>query len=119
MVIAMRRAVGRPRGLAWLAVVVGGVMLAGLGQFAAQAGALEDYVKAPDSSFQWKRTEQIKTPRGALTHLELISQTWRGLFWSHHLLILRPEPVRYPRITAHHSKEGSNYNNGLTWFRVG
>jgi PhoPQ-activated pathogenicity-related protein len=75
-------------------------MLAGLGQCPAQGGALEDYVKAPDSSFKWKRTEQAKSQRGTLTHLELISQTWRGLFWSHHLMVLRPEPMRYPAIAA-------------------
>jgi len=99
MASAILFAVRAPRRQSELALL-GSVLLAGLGQCPAQAGALEDYVKAPDSSFQWKRTEQIKTPRGTLTHLELISQTWRGLFWSHHLMVLRPEPVRYPTIAA-------------------
>lgn len=61
------------------------------------AGALEDYVRKKDSSFNWKRNEQqaLKTG-GTLTHLELVSQTWRGQFWSHHLLVIRPAAVRTP-----------------------
>lgn len=61
----------------------------------ARAGALEDYVGKPDPSFNWKRTEQKKTQDGVLTHLELVSQTWRGQFWSHHLLVFKPEQVRH------------------------
>jgi PhoPQ-activated pathogenicity-related protein len=32
-----------------------------------------------------------------LTHLEFVSQTWRGQFWSHHLLVIRPDAIRQPR----------------------
>src|SRR6266487_1506155 len=62
------------------------------------AGALENYVNQPDPSYNWKRTEQKKIKDGTLTHLELVSQTWRGQFWSHHLLVIRPETVRNPVI---------------------
>ena len=64
-----------------------------------RAGALEDYVAQPDASFAWKRCEQKPLKDwGTLTHLELISQTWRDQFWSHHLLVLRPKSVRHPDI---------------------
>ncbi len=63
-----------------------------------QAGPLEDYVHRTDRSFNWKRTEQKKTKAGLLTHLEFVSQTWRGQFWSHHLMVIRPETVRNPSI---------------------
>jgi PhoPQ-activated pathogenicity-related protein len=58
------------------------------------ANALETYVREPDASFAWKRTEQKKIRDATLTHLEFISQTWRGHIWSHHLLLLRPTTVR-------------------------
>jgi PhoPQ-activated pathogenicity-related protein len=62
------------------------------------AGALEDYVAQKDASYSWKRTEQVKQGDATVTHLELISQTWRGQFWSHHLQIVRPPTVRAPHI---------------------
>lgn len=63
----------------------------------ALAGALEDYVRKADKSYNWKRTEERQLKDGGrLTHLEMISQTWRGQFWSHHLMIYRPAVVRHP-----------------------
>ena len=62
------------------------------------AGALEKYVAKPDPSYSWKRTEQKNLKSASLTHLELVSQTWRGQFWSHHLIVLRPDKVRNPGI---------------------
>src|SRR5438132_8552417 len=62
------------------------------------AGALETYVQTPDTSFNWKRTEQKKFGDGTITHLEFVSQHWRGQFWSHHLQIVRPASVRNPGI---------------------
>jgi PhoPQ-activated pathogenicity-related protein len=63
-----------------------------------RAGALEDYVKRPDPTYSWKRTEQRKLQEGTVTHLEMVSQTWREQFWSHHLLVIRPAEVRNPHI---------------------
>lgn len=62
------------------------------------AGVLEKYVAKRDPSYAWKRTEQKNLTNATLTHLELVSQTWRGQFWSHYLLVLRPEQVRNPDI---------------------
>ena len=58
------------------------------------ANALETYVHEPDASFAWKRTEHKEIKDANLTHLELISQNWRGHFWSHDLLIVRPTALR-------------------------
>jgi PhoPQ-activated pathogenicity-related protein len=58
------------------------------------ANALETYVRKPDASFAWKRTEQKRIRDATITHLEFISQTWRGHVWSHRLLVLRPTTVR-------------------------
>ena len=62
------------------------------------ANALENYVHEPDASFAWKQTDQKKIKDATLTHLELISQTWRGHFWSHDLLVVRPTTLRHPDI---------------------
>ena len=63
-----------------------------------RAGALENYVQAPDSAFNWKRTEHRPSAAGTVTHLEMVSQHWRGQFWSHHLQIVRPATVRNANI---------------------
>jgi PhoPQ-activated pathogenicity-related protein len=58
------------------------------------ANALETYLHEPDGSFAWKRTEEKKLKDATLTHLELISQTWRGHLWGHDLLVVRPTTLR-------------------------
>ena len=63
-----------------------------------QAGALEDYVAKPDPTYNWKRTESKKVKDATLVHLEMVSQTWRGMFWSHHLQVVKPDVVRNPDI---------------------
>jgi hypothetical protein len=76
-------------------LAVGLLLMAMLPMFESLASALETYVREPDASFGWKRTEQKKIKDATLTHLEFISQTWRGHFWSHHLLVVRPTTVRH------------------------
>lgn len=61
-------------------------------------GPLEDYVRTPDPSFNWKRCEQKALKGATLTHLELVSQTWQGQFWSHHLMLVRPDKVVHPEM---------------------
>lgn len=73
-------------------------LLASRSDISMAANPLETYVQAPDSSFSWKHTEQKKVGQGTVDHLELISQTWRGNFWSHHLQVLRPGKLRNPHI---------------------
>ena len=54
-----------------------------------QAGALETYVNQPDASYSWEQVEQKQTERFAITHLKLVSQTWREHEWTHHLKVVR------------------------------
>lgn len=70
----------------------------GLGAPQVYADALENYVRHPDSFYNWKRTEQKKAAWGTVTRLELVSQHWRDQFWSHHLVVVRPQSVRNPGI---------------------
>ncbi|MDN3510206.1 MAG: PhoPQ-activated pathogenicity-related family protein [Candidatus Jettenia sp.] len=60
--------------------------------------ALEKYVHQKDNCFQWKCIEQKKMRDATVSHLEMISQTWQGLSWNHHLQVLRPNVVRHPEI---------------------
>lgn len=62
----------------------------------ARAGALENYVAQPDSSYAWKQTQQRRTNGFTVTTLELTSQTWRGHVWQHTLQVVRPDKVRNP-----------------------
>ena len=64
----------------------------------AHAGALENYVTQPDSTYAWKQTQQRRTNGFTITQLELTSQTWRGHVWKHTLQVVRPEKVRNPGI---------------------
>ena len=64
----------------------------------ALAGALEDYVSHSDPYYNWKRTEAEMRAWGTVNRLELVSQHWRNQFWSHHLLVIRPNEIRNPAI---------------------
>ena len=64
----------------------------------AVAGALEEYVDKPDLHYNWKRTEQKREGWGTATRLEMVSQHWRDQFWSHHMIVVRPNELRNPGI---------------------
>ena len=65
---------------------------------ALQAGALRDYVYQPGSGYSWEQIEQKRTGEVTVTHLELVSQTWRENVWTHHLQVVRPKELRNPDI---------------------
>jgi len=50
------------------------------------SNALDTYVHAPDSSFQWKSVSTSKD----VDVLSLTSQTWQGGKWDHQLTIVKP-----------------------------
>ena len=61
-------------------------------------GALEDYVSASDAHYNWKKTVTTREKFGTVYRLEMVSQHWRNQFWSHHLIVVRPNQVRNPHI---------------------
>lgn len=63
-----------------------------------QAGALQTYVNQPDNGYSWEQIEQERTERFTITHLKLISQTWREHEWMHHLKVVRSRQLRNPHI---------------------
>ncbi|MCK4323893.1 MAG: phenylacetic acid degradation protein [Armatimonadetes bacterium] len=63
----------------------------------AAAQPVFDYVNAPDDAYAWEETG-TRTIGGQtkLTELQLTSQMWRGIRWTHRLQIITPPNVRYP-----------------------
>lgn len=56
--------------------------------------ALANYVKQPDSSYQWRVKQRGKVGAGDFAELILTSQTWHDIVWKHQLFIYRPAKVR-------------------------
>ena len=72
-------------------------VLAVLGAVAARAGAdLASYVKKPEPAYKWEKRGETKVSGGTVYDLHLVSQTWQGITWEHHLQIFRPDKVAYP-----------------------
>jgi len=57
--------------------------------------ALRQYLKKSDNFFNWKETEVRKTGKITVYHLEMVSQLWRQQFWSHHIVIIRPDELKH------------------------
>jgi PhoPQ-activated pathogenicity-related protein len=62
------------------------------------AEALENYIKEKDARFMWKCTKQKKLRDATVLHLEMVSQTWHGLLWNHHVQVIYPGVIRNPEI---------------------
>ncbi|HTD87826.1 MAG TPA: PhoPQ-activated protein PqaA family protein, partial [Candidatus Binatia bacterium] len=58
------------------------------------AGALENYIRVPDSAFAWKKAGSTETNGFTATRLDLTSQKWRDSVWTHTVQIVRPAKVR-------------------------
>ena len=60
------------------------------------AGALENYIKAPDSAYGWKKAGSAETNGVTVTRVDLTSQKWRDSVWTHTVQIVRPAKMRNP-----------------------
>jgi PhoPQ-activated pathogenicity-related protein len=60
---------------------------------ATSQGELARYVAAPDASYAWNEVKSRRVGSAKVTELILTSQTWRGIQWKHHLVLLRPPNV--------------------------
>jgi PhoPQ-activated pathogenicity-related protein len=69
-----------------------------LGLISARAAQtpLDDYVRKPDSAFSWKIAKRASAEDFTVTHLQLVSQTWREHEWTHDLQVVRPSQPRHP-----------------------
>lgn len=56
-----------------------------------------DYVNAPDPSYDWEPTSESTLATGVhVQNLQMTSQTWQGLTWTHRIQILTPTPMNNP-----------------------
>ena len=55
---------------------------------------LRDYVTRPEPVFAWKKVGTSETPQGAVHTLEVTSQTWQGIVWTHGLQVVVPKGVK-------------------------
>ena len=51
------------------------------------------YLKKPEPAFAWKMLTKTPTPQGTVTLLEMTSQTWQGLVWTHQIELIVPKDV--------------------------
>lgn len=58
-----------------------------------QAQALEAYLSKPEPSYSWKKVDEKKIPGGKVYVLNLTSQTWRDIVWSHQIGIVVPDKI--------------------------
>lgn len=58
------------------------------------AGALENYIQAPDSSYAWTKRAALETNGVTVIQLDLTSQKWRDSVWTHSVHLVRPAKVR-------------------------
>lgn len=60
--------------------------------------ALHAYVNAEDKSYTWSKIKSETLPQGLgqLHTLNLVSQTWQGIVWSHVLAVFEPADLRFP-----------------------
>jgi PhoPQ-activated pathogenicity-related protein len=63
-----------------------------LGPAGARADLME-YVKKPEPHFAWKLKQKIDSPLGVVYDIEMTSQTWEGIDWTHQLEVYQPKDV--------------------------
>ncbi len=54
---------------------------------------LADYVKRPEPKFAWKLKDKIESTDGVIYDLELTSQVWQDIPWTHQLQVYQPKGV--------------------------
>jgi len=69
-----------------------GLLIAG----GAWAQPIVDYVTAPDDSYAWQVEREETVGQTTVTHLEVTSQTWRGITWTHRVQLIVPDGMQHP-----------------------
>jgi PhoPQ-activated pathogenicity-related protein len=64
-----------------------------LGAASARADLFK-YVQKPDDSFAWKIAKKTDTKDGTLWQIELTSQTWQKIPWTHDLVVVLPKDTK-------------------------
>ena len=80
-------------------------------------GELARYIAEPDASYAWREVNSRRVGSARITELILTSQTWRGITWKHHLVLIRPQNVDRSSSQAflfiHGGRWKPGYENGF------
>jgi PhoPQ-activated pathogenicity-related protein len=55
---------------------------------------LANYLRNDDKSFSWKSTGKVESDTGTVYDLDLTSQTWQGITWTHKLQVFMPKGAK-------------------------
>ena len=84
---------------------------------ATSQGELARYIAAPDASYAWSEVNSRRLSSARITELVLTSQTWRGIPWKHHLVLIRPgnmdRSARQVFLFIHGGRWKPEYENGF------
>lgn len=59
------------------------------------------YVNAPDDSYGWEKVSETTAPTGCtMTTLNLTSQVWQGITWTHQVVIISPPQMKSPQVAV-------------------
>lgn len=58
---------------------------------------LLSYIKKADNSYEWKKTDEIKSDIGTHVILSMTSQTWQNIPWKHTIDLYIPQKCEYPK----------------------
>lgn len=70
---------------------------------------LADYVTKEDTAFAWKQSGKIEVDGSAVYELELTSQKWQNIAWTHKVQVFVPKGVK-PQATMVLSNQGGSPN---------
>ena len=70
--------------------------------------ALQDYVNAPDDSYEWKILDSGYQDECLIYDIELTSQTWQGITWKHALNAFVPDNIRHSETVLLYITGGAN-----------
>jgi len=80
--------------------------------------ALRAYLNNGDASFTWKVKDQLKGDGLTFYQIQFVSQTWQTIKWSHELMIMVPDELKYKTallfITGGSNKNGAPNTHKFT-----
>src|SRR5579872_3377152 len=68
---------------------------------------LDGYLKKPEPVYRWDKQAEQEVDGCKIYDLHLVSQTWQGLVWEHHLQIFRPAKLDHPEFCTLYNTGGS------------
>ena len=89
------------------------VMLLSPGRRSSRAD-LDAYLKRPEPVYKWEKTGETKLEGCTIYDLHLVSQTWQGIVWEHHLQIYRVDGMAHPHFCALLNTGGSGSKSDET-----